>query len=116
MEQVDYAVKMTRKELIQSVKDGYLRQGICLTLHKNSDHRRVIFKCYHGGTYTDKHDPAVPESKRRNTGTRLMDCPFQLKALYKKKDDSWTLYQMDENHNHPVTGNLGMVIMFLNLN
>ena len=103
---VDLEAFSTRAELIAAVKSYYLAQNVSIVLHKNSDKRRVIFKCYHGGKY--RNTLGLADNQRtRKTGSRIIDCPFMLRASFSKKENQWKIMGVDETHNHPIIENLG---------
>ena len=101
-----------REELINAIKNHYLAQNVPVVLHRNSDNRRVLFKCYHGGKYRNLLNLTDSQGKR-NTGSRLMECPFLVKALFSKKKNHWEIKSAKESHNRPVTDNIGVIQRFV---
>lgn len=73
----------TREEFLHAVQKFYLVQGYVLVIKSSKKDKYVLLGCDRGGTYRDKR--MVPaESRKRNTSSRLIDCPFQIKG--KKQD------------------------------
>ena len=64
------------------------------TKQKNGYLSRVIFMCDRGGVFKGQ------ETSSRNTGTRKIDCPFELHACYYKSNDVWMLKVKNDQHNH----------------
>jgi Transcription factor AFT len=90
----------TRDNCIAVVKQYYLERNVILQIHKNSDKRRVIFKCYHGGIYRNSMN-LEDHNRKRKTSSKLINCPFQVKATYSNKIDLWTFVgENGEPHNH----------------
>ena len=86
-----YQVYDDRNELIKSLKESFLQSGNALTLHKQSDQRRVIFKCARGGQYVNKLE-LTKETRKRKGSTRLSNCPFTIEYHYSKKSHLWSLH------------------------
>ncbi|KAJ3220781.1 hypothetical protein HDU78_000862, partial [Chytriomyces hyalinus] len=92
------------QELVDAVKAHYIGLGVSVTLHKNSDQQRVIFKCYHGGKYKNQLE-LTNKSHQRNASSRLLGCPF--KVVARPHAGRWTVSNVDESHNHPLPSNIG---------
>ena len=56
---------------------------------------------------------STDSQRKRNTGSRLMECPFLVKALFSKKKNHWEIESAKESHNHPVTDNIGVIQRFV---
>jgi len=95
-----------RQDLIDSVKSHYLDQGICLSLGKNCNTRTVVFKCYFGGQNDNKLGLSE-ETRQRETGSRLRECPFKITARYSKRENRWNIKDTVNDHNHEFGPNLG---------
>lgn len=54
---------------------------------------RVSLKCDRGGKYTVKESSRV-------SGTKKINCPFELEGKYSEEYDSWTLRVICDQHNH----------------
>jgi Transcription factor AFT len=78
----------SRDNCIAVVKQYYQERNVILHLHKCSDKRRIIFKCYHGGTYRNAMN-LDDKSRKQKTSFKLINCPFQVKATYSIKTDLW---------------------------
>ncbi|KAL4559413.1 hypothetical protein LXL04_031551 [Taraxacum kok-saghyz] len=55
---------------------------------------KVLLICDRGGTYKSKNISS------RNTGTKKINCPFELKGKYSKLYNFWTLSVVCDKHNH----------------
>ena len=95
-----------RGALISFIKDHFRAQNIIVVVDKHSDNRKVTFKCYYGGKYRNPLG-LTDDTRKRQTGTRLMDCPFFIRANFSKKTGQWTIKKATIVHNHPISDNLG---------
>ncbi|KAI3506403.1 hypothetical protein L1887_28761 [Cichorium endivia] len=55
---------------------------------------KVVLMCDRGGVFKGQ------ETSTRNTGTRKINCPFELQACYYKLNDVWRLKVKNDQHNH----------------
>jgi hypothetical protein len=101
---MDFGVFNERHELVSSIKQYFLSRGVSVVLHKNSDHRRAIFKCYHGGAYRNPLK-LTAESRQRMGASRLMGCPFKIVA--RPLMTGWTVVSVNDTHNHSLPANIG---------
>ncbi|KAI8821217.1 hypothetical protein BJ741DRAFT_637641 [Chytriomyces cf. hyalinus JEL632] len=101
---MNLGVSPDRQQLIDAVKAHYIASSISVMLHKRSDKRRVIFKCYHGNEYRNPLH-LTNESRRRNSASCLLRCPF--KVVAKLHVAGWTVITADETHNHELPSNIG---------
>ena len=46
------------------------------------------------------------DTRKRQTGTHLMDCPFFVRVNFSKKTGQWTIKKAAIAHNHPISDNL----------
>ena len=93
---MEFGIFTERKELINAIKNHYLAQNVPVVLHKNSDNRMVLFKCYHGGKYRNPLN-LTNSQRKRNTGSRLIECPFLVKALFSKKKNHWEIKSIEKS-------------------
>lgn len=61
---------------------------------KRSKANVVILKCDRGGIYKSKN------ISNRNTSSKKINCPFELKGKYSKANDFWSLRVLCDMHNH----------------
>ncbi|XP_041011593.1 methylmalonate-semialdehyde dehydrogenase [acylating], mitochondrial-like isoform X2 [Juglans microcarpa x Juglans regia] len=91
-----------REELIQHVGDFAVSQGYVVTIKQSKRDRVVVLGCDRGGVYRNRRKSADESSaectRRRKTGTRLTNCPFE--AVGKKDDGLWVLTIKNGTHNH----------------
>lgn len=64
------------------------------TKTKNGYLSKVVLMCDRGGVFRGN------ETSTRNTGTRKIDCPFELHACYYKSRNVWMLKVKNDQHNH----------------
>ena len=55
---------------------------------------KVVFMCEHSGVYQSNNISS------RHTGTKKLDCPFELIALDSAKHNGWTLMVVCDTHNY----------------
>lgn len=91
-----------REELIQHVGDFAVSQGYVVTIKQSKRDRVVVLGCDRGGVYRNRRksvdDSSSEHFRKRKTGTRLTNCPFE--AVGKKDDGLWVLTIKDGTHNH----------------
>ena len=85
---MDLKLFNTREELVTTIKSDYLANGVSVVLHKSSNDRKVVFKCYNGGKYRNPLELKEIQ-RRRKTGSRLIECPFVNMSHYSKKENHW---------------------------
>jgi malonate-semialdehyde dehydrogenase (acetylating)/methylmalonate-semialdehyde dehydrogenase len=93
-----------RDDLINAVKSHYHNQGVYLALDRHCNSKKLILKCYFGGSYRNKNT-LTEETRQRETGSRLSNCPFKIVARYSKRQQQWTIDNANEEHNHDIAGN-----------
>lgn len=88
----------SREDLISSTKEIYMVQGYALSIKCSKKEKYVVLGCDRGGCYRNKLNiPA--EDRKRKSGSRLINCPFQLRGK-KQLEGSWTLQMENDLHNH----------------
>lgn len=91
-----------REELIQHVGDFAVSQGYVVTIKQSKRDRVVVLGCDRGGVYRNRRksvdEPSAERIRRRRTGSRLTNCPFE--AVGKKDDGLWVLTIKNGTHNH----------------
>lgn len=91
-----------REELIQHVGEFAVSQGYVVTIKQSKRDKVVVLGCDRGGVYRNRRKP-IDESaaeciRRRRTGSRLTNCPFEV--VGKKDDGLWVLTVKNGTHNH----------------
>ncbi|XP_022727295.1 methylmalonate-semialdehyde dehydrogenase [acylating], mitochondrial-like isoform X4 [Durio zibethinus] len=91
-----------REELIQHIGEFAVSQGYVVTIKQSKRDKVVVLGCDRGGVYRNRRKP-VDESaaeciRRRKTGSRLTNCPFEV--VGKKDDGLWVLTVKNGTHNH----------------
>lgn len=89
----DYA---SRPELLDAAKAWAASEGYAVTIAR-SDKGRAYLKCDRGGVHQNRRG-ITEENRCRQTGTRLVNCPFS--ALAKEENGRWYLYTRNAQHNH----------------
>ncbi|XP_062082678.1 methylmalonate-semialdehyde dehydrogenase [acylating], mitochondrial-like isoform X2 [Humulus lupulus] len=91
-----------REELIQHVGEFAVSQGYVVTIKQSKRDRVVVLGCDRGGVYRNRRkandESSVEQSRKRKTGSRLTNCPFE--AVGKKDDGLWVLTIKNGTHNH----------------
>ncbi|OMO85283.1 Methylmalonate-semialdehyde dehydrogenase [Corchorus capsularis] len=98
-----------REELIQHVGEFAVSQGYVVTIKQSKRDKVVVLGCDRGGVYRNrrKHvDESAAECiRRRKTGSRLTNCPFEV--VGKKDDGLWVLTVKNGTHNHEPLKDIG---------
>jgi hypothetical protein len=78
--------------------------GYAVSTKRSNLNRNITIKCDFGGEYRNNKKP-VPEEKKRESSSRLINCPFE---LYGKihQDDKWRFVVKCQYHNHAATSPL----------
>ncbi|KAK1384789.1 hypothetical protein POM88_022524 [Heracleum sosnowskyi] len=79
----------SREDLISSTKEIYLEQGYAISIKCSRKEKYVVLGCDRGGCYRNKLNISV-EDRKGKSGSRLINCPFQLRGK-KQLDGSWKL-------------------------
>ncbi|KAE8672707.1 Methylmalonate-semialdehyde dehydrogenase [Hibiscus syriacus] len=91
-----------REELIQHVGEFAVSQGYVVTIKQSKRDKVVVLGCDRGGVYRNRRKPvdesAAERIRRRKTGSRLTNCPFEV--VGKKDDGLWVLTVKNGTHNH----------------
>ncbi|KAK8529790.1 hypothetical protein V6N12_060559 [Hibiscus sabdariffa] len=98
-----------REELIQHVGEFAVSQGYVVTIKQSKRDKVVILGCDRGGVYRNRRKPvdesAAERIRRRKTGSRLTNCPFEV--VGKKDDGLWVLTVKNGTHNHEPLKDIG---------
>ena len=86
----------TREQLLQSVQAWAATQEYAIVIAR-SDNNKVILGCDRGCQYHNRKNLNT-ETRRRNTGIRLVQCFFQ--ATASQKYGEWYLVVCFAAHNH----------------
>ena len=76
---MEFGAFNSRDTLLNRIKQHYLASGVSVLIDSGSNDRWLNLKCYHGGVYTNQLK-LTEESRKRATGSRLLGCPFKIKA------------------------------------
>ena len=87
-----------REDLINSTKSFYLDQGYALSIKCSRKDKYVVLGCDRGGCYRNKYKLTL-EDRKRKSGSRLINCPFELRGK-KQENGFWTLEMQNTLHNH----------------
>ncbi|XP_021277728.1 methylmalonate-semialdehyde dehydrogenase [acylating], mitochondrial-like [Herrania umbratica] len=91
-----------REELIQHVGEFAGSQGYVVTIKQSKREKVVVLGCDRGGVYRNRRktvdESSVECIRRRKTGSRLTNCPFEV--VGKKDDGLWVLTVKNGTHNH----------------
>ncbi|KAI1006110.1 hypothetical protein K3495_g2112 [Podosphaera aphanis] len=82
--------------LMRAVRDHAHEQGYAVSKLR-SDKRKIVIKCDRGAYFRSR--AASGSIKKRESATRLVDCPFRLTARL-QKDSTWILRITVADHNH----------------
>jgi hypothetical protein len=90
-----------RKALVDALQAHAATNGYAITIQRSNAKDGVIyFRCDRGGQYRARY--SINDTNRlRNTGTRLVDCPFSIRANL--KDGIWSMKVRNPDHNHEAT-------------
>ncbi|KAJ0826392.1 putative transcription factor FAR family [Helianthus annuus] len=94
-----FSTDQSREELMEWVRNTGRSLGYAIVTKrskaKNGYVSKVVLMCDRGGVYKSDKDSS------RETGTRKINCPFEMVAKFSKKNGSWTLKVKPGEHNHP---------------
>jgi hypothetical protein len=97
-EEVEY---YSRKELEDGLQNHAKVNGYAITVQRsNMKDGAIYYHCDRSGVYKPRHG-RNEINRIRDTGTRLTDCPFSVRANL--KDGTWTIKVRNGDHNHPAT-------------
>ncbi|XP_074281819.1 protein FAR1-RELATED SEQUENCE 5-like [Silene latifolia] len=88
----------TREELFEDVKSCFVSKGYAISIKNSKKDEYVTIGCDRGGVYRSKSKNPL-ESLKKETSTRLINCPFKIQGK-RKSDGLWTLDLIDISHNH----------------
>ena len=89
-----------RQCLLEYVADVLRVEGFFSSIAK-SRQGKVWIKCDLGGSYQSS-------GGQRHTGTRLIQCPFQVVARLFKKENVWKITSIFNEHNHQLSHKCNM--------
>jgi hypothetical protein len=91
----------SRKALVDGLQVPAAENGYAITIQRsNPKDGAIYFRCDCGGVYRARNG-LNNTNRRRDTGTRLLDCPFSVRANL--KHEIWTVKVRCANHNHDAT-------------
>ncbi|KAK9676759.1 hypothetical protein RND81_11G098300 [Saponaria officinalis] len=107
----------TREELFEDVRSCFVSKGYTISIKNSKNDQYVTIGCDRGGVYFCKSKNPL-ESRKRETSTRLINCPFKIQG--KRKSDGlwtlnksllrrnlcWTLDLINISHNHDASENM----------
>jgi malonate-semialdehyde dehydrogenase (acetylating) / methylmalonate-semialdehyde dehydrogenase len=97
-ENIQYA---SRQALLDGLQSHARSNGYAVAIRRyNAKDRATHPKCDRGGVYK-VHNGLTDTNRLRDTGTRLLDCPWSIRANY--KDDFWVITIRNGQHNHEGT-------------
>lgn len=85
----------SREQLINWVQAKGRSIGNVIVIKRSKNNSAINFQCDRGGIYVRK------KPNTRNTGSKKINCPFELEGKYFPGDDCWTLRVICERHTHP---------------
>ncbi|KAK9676212.1 hypothetical protein RND81_11G061800 [Saponaria officinalis] len=87
-----------REELYDYLKSFFAAKGYAISIKNSKKDEYVTIGCDRGGVYRYRRkNPLL--SRKRETSTRLTNCPFKIQGK-KKSDGLWTLELNEIFHNH----------------
>jgi MULE transposase domain len=90
-----------RKAMIAGLQVHARDNGYAIIIRRSNPRDGTIyFKCDRGGQYQARNG-INDTNRKRDTGTRLIGCPFSVRANL--KDGIWTIKVRDADHNHEAT-------------
>ncbi|KAK9673230.1 hypothetical protein RND81_12G154800 [Saponaria officinalis] len=94
----------TREELFEDVRSYFVSKGYAISIKNSKKNQYVTIACDRGGVYSCKSKNPL-ESRKRETSTRLINCPFKIQGK-RKSDGLWTLDLINISHNHDASENM----------
>jgi hypothetical protein len=92
---------LSRKALIDGLQTHASTNGYAITIQRsNPKDEAIYFRCDRGGVYKPENG-LHNTNRQRDTGSRLLDCPFSIRANV--KDKIWTIKVRCTDHNHQGT-------------
>ncbi|KAK9697191.1 hypothetical protein RND81_08G020300 [Saponaria officinalis] len=88
----------TREELSKKVKSCFVSKGYAISIKNSKKDGYVTIGCDRGGVYRSQSKNPL-ESLKKETSTRLINCPFKIQGK-RKSDGLWTLDLINISHNH----------------
>ena len=92
-----------KEVLIESVRNRYKELGyVTKIIRSDAKKQTITIICDRSGKYENKFD-LTESSGQRQTSSRLIECPFFLKAKQVRDEDNkkkWTIIFLLEQHNH----------------
>ena len=91
----------SRKALLDGLQSHARSNGYAVSIRRyNAKDHALYLKCDRGGIYKTRHG-LTNENRLRDTSTRLVDCPWSVRANL--KDEEWTVKVRNGQHNHEAT-------------
>ena len=93
----------SRKGLLDGLQSHARSNGYAIAIRRyNAKDQAMYLKCDRGSVYKARYGLS-DATGLRDTGTRLIDCPWSVRANF--KDNLWTIMVRNANHNHEATTN-----------
>lgn len=92
-----------KESLIESIRNHYKELGYVIKIRRSDTKKQTVtIVCDRSGKYENRFN-LTESSRQRQTSSRLIECPFFLKAKQVKSDSEkkWTIISLHEQHNHP---------------
>ena len=86
----------SREDLLADVRNHAANNGFAVTIN-SSRPTKVYLVCDRGTKYRNRYD-LTEETRRRTTGSRLVDCPSR--CMGKLENEIWKLTVSEPSHNH----------------
>ena len=99
---MDQTLYASKSELLEHVKAHYKQRGYILSIKRSDNHQHdFTMSCDRGGFYRNRLD-LKDDTRKRKASTRLLGCPFELKAKGKVYADreEWRVLKVKDEHNH----------------
>ena len=91
----------SREDLLADVKNHAANNGFAVNIN-SSRPTKVYLVCDRGTKYRNRYD-LTKETRRRTTGSRLINCPFR--CMGKLENEIWKLTVSEPSHNHERSAN-----------
>ncbi len=87
----------SRESLLAETKKFASNHGYALVIERSRGENKLWLRCDRGGIYRERQH-VNDGVKKRNRTSRLMACPFRLRAV--RKQGVWNLTTVNAEHNH----------------
>ncbi|KAM0987652.1 hypothetical protein EV2_012136 [Malus domestica] len=94
----------SREDLIGEVRKIALMQGFATVIRRSKTNTYVAIGCDRGGYY--RASKTSLDERKKNSGSRLINCPFEIKGRKKKCEEFWKLEIKSLLHNHELSNDM----------